>query len=120
MKSKLSDDIKEIISQSISWAKLEVNYIKLTAAEKLIVLVSSMIIGGLALLLLLPVFIMFLFALADVFKLIMAPSLAYLTVGGIVLLLLVSLYFFKKQLIINPVSRFITKVILDANNKPLE
>lgn len=118
MKSKLTDDIREIFSQGVNWAKLEISYIKLTAAEKLIVLVSSMIIGGLALLLLLPVFIMFLFALADVFKLIMPPTLAYLTVGGIVLILLALLYCFRKQLIINPVSRFITKVILDTHNRP--
>lgn len=115
MKSKITDDIKEIFSQSVNWAKLEVEYVKLTAAEKLIVLMSAMIIGGVVMLFLLPVLILFLFALVDTFKLFIAPPLAYLAVGGIVLLLLLLLYLFRKPLVINPVSRFITRVILDKN-----
>lgn len=116
MKSKLTDEIKEIATQSINWAKLEVEYLKLTAAEKLIILMSTMIIGGVIMLLLLPVFIMFLFALVGVFKTFMAPPLAYLSVGGIVLLLTVLIYIFKKQLVINPVARFMTKVILEKHS----
>lgn len=113
MKSKITDEIKDVFSQSVNWARLEVEYLKLTAAEKLIILVSAMIIGGVVMLFLLPVFIMFLFALVDTFKLFMAPPLAFLSVGGIVLLLLLLLFVFRKPLVINPVSRFITKVILE-------
>lgn len=75
-----------------------------------------MIIGGIIMLLLLPVFIMFLFALVGVFKMFMAPALAYLSVGGIVLLLTVLIFIFKKQLVVNPVARFMTKVILEKHS----
>lgn len=34
MKTKITDEIKELLSQSVNWAKLEVEYFKLTAAEK--------------------------------------------------------------------------------------
>lgn len=115
MKKKLTDEIKDMFKQSLVWTKLEIEYVKLTAAEKLIILLSTIIIGGIIAILTLPVFIMFLFALVDLFKLIMAPSLAYLTVGGIVLLLILILYLMRKPLIINPVSRFITKLFLDKN-----
>lgn len=115
MKTKITDEVKEIFSQTINWAKLEIEYVKLTAAEKLIILLSTIIIGGIMAVLLLPVLIMFLFALVGVFKLIMSPPLAYLTVGGIVLLLIFALFLMRKPLIINPVARFMTKLLLDKN-----
>ena len=113
MKSKLTDDIKELITQSINWAKLEVEYIKLTAAEKTIILLSMMVIGLVVLLLLLPAVIMFLFALAQVFIGFMPVAVAYVCVGGIVILCLGILVLFRKQIVINPVAKFISKVLLD-------
>lgn len=113
MKTKLTDEIKETVTQSLKWAKLEVEYIKLTAIEKMIVLTGTMILGAVILLFMLPVLIMLLFALADVFKLIMAPALAYLTVGGIVILLLIGLFLARRPLIFNPVARFLTKTLLE-------
>lgn len=103
-------------AQSVNWAKLEIDYIKLTAAEKLIILMSALIIGGIVMLFLLPVFIMFLFALVGVFKMFMSAPLAYLSVGCIVLLLLLLLFIFKEVLVINPVSRFVTKVIIEKHS----
>ena len=113
MKTKITDEIRDMLSQSINWAKLEIEYIKLTAAEKIIILVSMMVIGAVVLLLLLPVMLMFLFALAQVFIDIMPKALAYVTVGGIVLVLLGVLVLFRKQLVINPVAKFISKVLLE-------
>ncbi len=115
MKANFTDDIKDIFQQGFSWAKLEIEYVKLTAAEKLVILLSTIIIGAIMAILLLPVFIMFLFALVGVFKLFMATPLAYLTVGGIVLLFIFALFLMRKPLIINPVARFITKLLLDKN-----
>ena len=117
MKPKLTDDLKEMITQSINWAKLEVEYIKLTAAEKMIILVSMMVIGIVVLLLLLPAILMFLFALAQVFIDFLPVAVAYVCVGGIVLLLLGILVIFRKTLIINPVAKFISKVLLDHPEK---
>lgn len=113
MKTKITDDIKEMLTQGVNWAKLEIEYLKLTAAEKMIILVSMMVIGAVFLLLLLPAVLMFLFALAQVFIDFMPVALAYVSVGGIVLLILVLLILFRKSLIINPVAKFISKVLLD-------
>lgn len=115
MMSKISEEIKEIFSQSLTWAKLELEYVKLTAAEKLVVLVSSLILCAILAILLMPIMIMLLFALADVFKLIMAPALAYLCVAGIVVLLILAIYLMRRPLVINPIARFITKVMLDKD-----
>lgn len=117
MKANLTDDIKDLFQQGFNWAKLEIEYVKLSAAEKLVILLSTIIIGAIMAVFLLPVLIMFLFALVGVFKLFMAPPLAYLTVGGIVLLVIFALFLMRKPLIINPVSRFITKLFLDKNTR---
>lgn len=120
MKSKITDDLKEILTQSVNWAKLEIEYIKLTAAEKLIIIVSMMVIGMVVLLLLLPAVLMFLFALAQVFIDFMPVAVAYVVVGGIVILLLCLLVIFRKSLIINPVAKFISKVLLDHQEKKIK
>lgn len=117
MKGKITDEIKEILSQSINWAKLEVEYLKLTAAEKLIILMSTLVIGAICMLLMLPLVIMLLFALADVFRQFMSPALAFLSVGGIVVLLLVMVFIFRKQLVVNPLARFISRLLLDKNHQ---
>lgn len=120
MKPKFSDEIKELITQSINWVKLEVEYLKLTAAEKLIILLSVMVIGLVVLLLLLPAMLMFLFALAQVFIDFMPVAVAYVCTGGIVVLLLGLLFLFRKQLVVNPVAKFISKVLLDEPDKKPE
>ena len=117
MKSKLTDELREMITQGINWAKLEVEYLKLTAAEKIIILVSMMVISAVFLLLLLPAVLMFLFALAQVFIDFMPVAVAYVSVGGIVLLVLGILVLFRKQLIINPVAKFISKVLLESQEQ---
>ena len=113
MKQKITDEIKEMFAQGMNWAKLEVEYLKLTAIEKLIIIVSMMVIYIVVLLLLLPAILMFLFALAQVFIGFMPVAVAYVCIGGIVLILLGLLVLFRKQLVINPVAKFISKVILD-------
>lgn len=117
MKTKITDELKELITQGINWAKLEVEYLKLTAAEKMIILISMMVIGLVVLLLLLPAIMMFLFALAQVFIDFMPVAVAYVCVGGIVVLFLCLLVLFRKQLVINPVAKFISKVLLDNQDK---
>lgn len=115
MKAKLTDNLKETFRHAVNWINLELEYVKLTAAEKLVILLSTIVIGGMIAILMLPVLIMFLFALVGVFRLFMSPPLAYLTVGGIVLLLIFILFMMRKPLIINPISRFMTKLFLDKN-----
>lgn len=116
MKQKITDDLRDIVTQGINWAKLEVEYLKLTAVEKVIIIVSMMVIGIVVLLLLLPAVMMLLFALAQVFIGFLPVAVAYVCVGGIVLLMLGLLVVFRKPLVINPVAKFISKVLLENNH----
>lgn len=113
MKSRFTDDLKEVFTQCIDWAKLEIEYVKLTAAEKLIVLMTMLILGSIFLLLFIPVILMLLFALAQVFVDMMPVAVAYVSVAGIVILLLALLFIFRKPLIMNPLAKFISKLLLE-------
>ncbi len=116
MKSKITEEVKDLFSQTVTWAKLEIEYVKLTAAEKLIILISTLIIGAIFVLFLLPIFIMLLFALAGLFKMFMSPPLAYLSVAGIVVIMLAIVFLFRKVIVINTVSKFVTKLFLDRKS----
>ena len=115
---KLTDELKELVTQSVNWAKLEVEYLKLTAMEKLILLAGMMVLGGVVLLLLIPVILMLLFALAQVFIDFMPVAVAYVCVAGILLVLLAVIILLRRPLIINPMAKLISKILLgNTENK---
>lgn len=115
MKDKILDEFKEILSHTQNWVKLEVEYIRLTAAEKFTILLSTLILGAVCLLIGMVVLILLSLSLVDLFKLFMAPALAYLSIGGFLILLMVVVYFLRKPLLLNPIARFVTKLFCEAH-----
>ncbi len=115
MKEKLTDEFKDILVQGKDWVKLEVEYAKLTVAEKFTVLLSSMIIGAICLLMGMVVLILLSLSLVELFKMMMAPALAYLAVGGIICLLILIFYLLRNPLLLNPIARFITRLLINKN-----
>ena len=116
MKFKIAEDIRNLFQESKNWVELEIEYAKLTLAEKLTMLLSTLIIGFVCLLLSVVVLVMFAFALAEVWKLMMSPGLAYLATGGVFCLLVVILYLFRKPLLLNPIARMLTQIFLGKKN----
>lgn len=92
--------------------KLEVEYAKLTLAEKMTLLFSAMIIGAVCLLMGMVVLILLAFALVELFRLMMSPALAYLSSAGVIVVLIVLFYLFRKPLLLNPIARFITRLFI--------
>lgn len=117
MKKTLSEEIKEIFAQGKDWVKMEVEYAKLTAAEKISVLVSTLILVITMLVIGFVVLIVFALALIDLFELFMPHALACVTVGGIFILILLLLVLLRKQIFVNPVARLISKLILTPKKK---
>ncbi|MDE7347797.1 MAG: hypothetical protein K2N48_13790 [Muribaculaceae bacterium] len=111
-KNTLLDELKNIIARSKDWATLELEYAKLTAAEKITVLAGAAVAGAVCLLLGMVALILFGISLAYVFQLFMAPALAFLATGGVMLLLMALVYFFKEQMIMNPIAKMLTRVLL--------
>lgn len=104
--------MRSIVSEIKEWLTVELDYMKLTAAEKLSVLVSSLILVIVLFIVFMVVLIVFAFALVDLFCLFMPHALACVTVGGILLLFIGLLYILRVPIVINPVTRLITKLFL--------
>lgn len=113
MKTNLISEIKDIFAQSQNWVKLEVEYLKLTAAEKFTILLSTLVLGMVCFLLGLVILILLAFSLVDLFKLFMTPALACLSVAGIIVLLIFIVYLLRKPLLLNPIAKFITKLFFN-------
>ncbi len=111
-KTTLLDELKSIIARSKDWATLELEYAKLTAAEKITILAGAAVAGAVCLLLGIAALILFGISLAYLFMLFMVPALAFLASGGVMLLLMALVYFFKEQLIMNPIAKMLTRVLL--------
>lgn len=118
MRLKLIDDIQNIFEQGKTWLSLEINYAKLTMAEKLTVLLTTLIIGFICALLGFVAIIMFSFALVELFKLILCPALAYVAVGCIIILCLVLLWLFRQPLLLNPLARMLTRILITPDATP--
>lgn len=112
MAEKTGEEIKTTISDVKEWFAVEMEYLKLTAAEKISVLLSSLILSIVLLIIGMVVLIVFAFALVDLFNLFMPHALACVTVGGILLLLVGLLYLLRKSLVIDPIAKLITKLFL--------
>ncbi len=117
MRFKIIDDIQNIVEQGKTWASLELEYAKLTLAEKLTMLMTTLIIGLICLLLGMVALILISFCFVALFENIMCPALAYLCVAGIILLLLAMLWVFREPLLLNPLAKMITKILIDKTDK---
>ncbi len=113
MKDNITGNIKSIYDNVKHWLELEIEYAKLTATEKLTVLMTTLILGAVCLLLGIVVLLMLAFSLVHVFESILSPALSYLCVAGGIVILILILFLLRKPLLENPISRLISKLILD-------
>lgn len=106
-------DYKKLFTEGRKYFSLEWDYTKLTAVEKLAVLISAMAFVAV-------VIIICTFVLHHVFAAligVLATALdsqwaAHLIAAGILLVLLLVVFAFKKQLIVDPIARFLSKLFL--------
>ncbi len=104
---------KELIENVKQSAKLELEYSKLTLAEKLSIIMSRAIIVMVAIIFAACVLAVLLWALTNwMISLTGSMWLGVLISVGVLLLLLLVLYGYRKPLVINPVTRFVTKLLL--------
>ncbi len=115
MKQSFTDTLKDLFTQGRQWLLLETEYLKLTAAEKFTVLTGTFVLGAICLMIAMVIVILLALALADLFKMIMAPALAYLSVSGVLILLMVALFLLRRQLLFDPIAKFITRLFLDKH-----
>ncbi len=101
----LWEEVKEYL-------KLNVENAKLSAAEKVVTLLSAVALGVIILVLGIFILIFLSISLAQLLCNFMHPAWAYLIVGGVFLLISAVVILLRKTLIIDPVSRFISRIFL--------
>ena len=108
-------DYKKLINEGRQYLSLEMKYGKLTAVEKLSVLLSA--IAFVAVIVIIGAFALFYLVAALIHVLESWVGLwgANLIVVFALLLLILGVVAFKQKLIIDPITRFVTKLFLNAN-----
>lgn len=110
-------DYKQLISEGRRYLKLEFNYSKLTAVEKMSVLFST--VALVAVLAILGAFVVFYLAstlsgwIAEVAGSVWVGNLV---IAAIFIALILVVLVLKKRLIIDPITRFLTKLFLTPND----
>ncbi len=102
-----------IIEELKKYARLKLDYAKLTGAEKLSVLLSSLAVAGC----IAVIFFIVLFFIAAAFQSFISQFVgnvfAHLVVAALFVVLGVVLYLCRKTLILNPICRIVSKVLID-------
>lgn len=94
------------------YLRLKTEDIKLTVSEKLTVLVSTFVVALILGLLFCAVMLFLTVATANWIGQALGMAWAYLIIAGLYLILMVLAVIFRRQLIIDPVARFVTRIIL--------
>lgn len=105
-------NFKRLFDIGIRYVTLQLDYAKLTAAEKLTVLLSTIAFFALAVTIGLITLVFISIGIGHWLSVTIAPYTAYLFVSLFYLLLLVLLIVFRRPLIFNPAARFISRLFL--------
>lgn len=111
-------DYKSLLNQAKVYLSSKYDYSKLTLAEKLSVLLSRIVIVSVALLIGFCIMLLLSGALVNVLSdATHNTTLAYVIVAGIWAIICLLFFAFKTTLIINPVTRFVTKLMFNPEEE---
>jgi len=85
---------------------------RLTAAEKITLLFSSVALYSVVLVLAMVMIVFVSMGIATMLSEYIAPFWSYFIVAGVFLLVIVLLFVFKSQLLVNPIARFISSLLV--------
>ena len=111
-------DYKKLFTEARKYFSLEWDYTKLTAVEKMAILLSS--IAFVAVVIIIGTYAMHYIFSALISVLASALGCtwgAQLIAAGLLIVLLLVVFAFKKQLIVNPVARFVSKLFLKPEDQ---
>ncbi len=112
MDNSQTGNFKRLVSIGIRYVTLQLDYARLTAAEKLTVLLSTIAFFALAVIIGMITLVFISIGIGHWLAVTIAPYTAYLFVSMFYLLLLVILVVFRRQIIFNPAARFISRLFL--------
>lgn len=108
---------RQIFEEGKKYLTLQFDYVKLTATEKISLIGSMSLVLILALIFMTGAMFYLSFALVYLMEPYIGLMWSYAVLAGIALLCAVVVIVFRTPLIINPITRFLTKVLLSDNDK---
>ena len=108
---------RQIFEEGKKYLTLQFDYVKLTATEKISLIGSMTLVLILALIFMTGAMFYLSFALVYLMEPYIGLMWSYAVLAGIALLCAVVVIVFRTPLIINPITRFLTKVLLSDNDK---
>ena len=108
---------RQIFEEGKKYLTLQFDYVKLTATEKISLIGSMTLVLILALIFMTGAMFYLPFALVYLMEPYIGLMWSYAVLAGIALLCAVVVIVFRTPLIINPITRFLTKVLLSDNDK---
>ena len=103
---------RKLFEEGKKYINLQIDYAKLTATEKISVILGMSVLS-------VGAGIYLSFALVYLLEPLVGIVGSYAIVGAVFLLLIAIVILFKKKLILVPITRFISKVLLDNEKTPL-
>ena len=103
---------RKLFEEGKKYINLQIDYAKLTATEKISVILGILVLS-------VGAGIYLSFALVYLLEPLVGIVGSYAIVGAVFLLLIAIVILFKKKLILVPITRFISKVLLDNEKTPL-
>lgn len=92
---------------------LHLDYARLTAAEKLTIILSTMAIYALVVIFATLSLVFITLGVGYLLATTIAPHFAYLIVAGFYVVVLVVLFLLRKKLFVNPIARFVSKLFVN-------
>ena len=108
---------RQIFEEGKKYLTLQFDYVKLTATEKISLIGSMTLVLILALIFMTGAMFYLSFALVYLMEPYIGLMWSYAVLAGIALVCAVVVIVFRTPLIINPITRFLTKVLLSDNDK---
>lgn len=119
-KTKISNAFQKLFFDIKDYSELRLDYLQVSAVEKLTKLVSKLIILFLSIILAMSILFYLLYSLAHA----LAPSLGFIAsfaiIAGVFFILLLVLLLFRKSLVISPILKVMVDVFYDENKERKE
>lgn len=103
---QLYDNVKRLVS-------LHIDYARLTATEKLTIILSTIAIYSLVVIFSTLALVFLTLGVGHLLATTIAPHFAYLIVAGFYIVVLAVLVLLRKKLFVNPIARFLSKLFLE-------
>ena len=120
MLNDLKENVGKLRSDFLSYIQAETDYLKLTAAEKLVRIATTILFGTLIVATIWFMALLMSFALAQFLSNFLPGWAAYLCTAGAFLIFLLLVFLLRKPLIMNPMSKAISRELFKKHDNGIE